>query len=214
MRRIKAALGIILQWPTQVTLAFILPLPMFPSTRVHSESTNPFDCLGNSRSLTGEGTVPVRLGTLKINAVLLSATTVGSRSSQAVSEVRTRDERETKPAKPQSHRGSPPTTLQEGREAVWKTPSSLAVFELLANQECSAGGHRNLTMAAMAAMAARCPGAGAAEAAACKTSKAASRQPREPRRLERWCRKERCALRNPANNKRSVLHTSSWLSRR
>jgi hypothetical protein len=180
-------------------------------TKAHSESTNPFDCLGNSRSLTGEGTVPVRLGTLKINAVLLSATTVGSRSSQAVSEVRTRDERETKPPKPQSHRGSPPTTLQEGREAVWKTPSSLAVFELLANQECSAGGHRHLTMAAMAA---RCPGAGAAEAAACNTSKAASRQPREHRSLERWCRKELCALRDPANNRRSVLHTSSWLSRR
>jgi hypothetical protein len=193
MRRIKAALAIILQWPTQVTLdTSKLPLLIFPPTKAHSESTNPFDCLGNSRSLTGEGTVPVRLGTLKINAVLLSATTVGSRSSQAVSEVRTRDERETKPAKPRSHWGSPPTTFQEGREAVWKTPSSLAVFELLGNQECSAGGH--------------CPGAGAAEAAACKTSKAASRQPREPRRLDRWRRKELCALRSPANNRRlSVL---------
>jgi hypothetical protein len=71
MRRIKAALGIILQWPTQVTLdTLILPFPMFPPTRAHSESTNPFDCLGNSRSLTGEGIVPVRLGTLKIHAVL------------------------------------------------------------------------------------------------------------------------------------------------
>jgi hypothetical protein len=203
MRRIKAALGIILQWPTQVTLAFILPLLIFPPTKAHSESTNPFDCLGNSRSLTGEGIVPVRLRTLKINAVLLSATTVGSRSNAR--------RKGTKPAKPRSHRGSPPTTLQEGREAVWKTPSPLAVFELLANQECSAGGHRHLTMAAMAA---RCPGAGAAEAAACNTSKAASRQPREHRSLERWCRKELCALRDPANNRRSVLHTSSWLSRR
>jgi hypothetical protein len=71
MRRIKAALAIILQWPTQVTLdTSKLPLLIFPPTKAHSESTNPFDCLGNSHSLTGEGTVPVRLGTLKINAVL------------------------------------------------------------------------------------------------------------------------------------------------
>ena len=134
MRRIKAALGIIL---TQVTLAFILPLPMVPSTRAHSESTNPFDCLGNSRSLTGEGTVPVRLGTLKINAVLLSATTVGSRSSQAVSEVRTREEREMKPAKPRWGGGHhpPPSKKEERRcgrrRAHWLFLSCLQIKNVL-----------------------------------------------------------------------------------
>jgi hypothetical protein len=82
MRRIKAALGINNSSMAQGKLdTFILPLPMFPPTRAHSESTNPFYCLENSRSWTGEGIVPVRLGTLKISAALLSAITCNLSSS-------------------------------------------------------------------------------------------------------------------------------------
>jgi hypothetical protein len=196
---------------------------MFPSTRAHSESTNRFDCLGNSRSLAGEGIVPVRLGTLKINAVLLSATTVHSRSSYAVSEQETKGKQSLQSLQSLQVVGShhsPPFKKGERRcgrrRAHWLFLSCLQIKNVLQvaiaisqwlqwyNSGCN-NGCNGCTLSA----------AGAVEAAAWnKTSKAATRKPQEPGSLEHWFRNKLCALRNPANNRLSLLRTSSWFSRR